>query len=79
MTRLLCGLIWLYRMLVSPLLGANCRFEPSCAVYAGEAIRRFGPWHGSRLAVGRVLRCHPWGAGGHDPVPETCSVPPAGR
>jgi putative membrane protein insertion efficiency factor len=77
MTRLLCALIWLYRMLVSPLLGPNCRFEPSCAVYAGEAIRRFGPWRGTRLAVARVLRCHPWGAGGFDPVPESRRAPPA--
>jgi putative membrane protein insertion efficiency factor len=66
----LCALIWCYRMLVSPLLGPNCRYEPSCALYAGEAIRRHGAWHGGRLALSRVLRCHPWHDGGWDPVPD---------
>jgi hypothetical protein len=77
MTRLLCGLIWLYRMLVSPLIGPSCRFEPSCSAYAADAIRRFGPWRGTRLGLGRVLRCHPWSAGGWDPVPERAPKAPA--
>ncbi len=70
MARLLCALIWLYRMLASPLLGPNCRFEPSCAVYAAEAIRRFGAARGAVLAMKRIARCHPWGGSGWDPVPD---------
>lgn len=58
-----------YRLLVSPLLGANCRFYPSCSQYASEAIERHGALHGSWLAVKRVGRCHPWHPGGFDPVP----------
>ena len=74
MARVLCALIWLYRMLVSPLLGANCRFEPSCAVYAGEAIRRVGAARGTLIALKRVLRCHPWGGSGWDPAPDQVPV-----
>ena len=70
MAGLLRGLIFLYRMLISPLLGPNCRFEPSCSAYAMEAIQRFGAWHGTLLALRRIGRCHPWGGSGHDPVPE---------
>jgi putative membrane protein insertion efficiency factor len=69
MVRFLRALIWLYRMALSPMLGANCRFEPSCAVYADEALRRFGVWRGGMLALQRIGRCHPWHDGGHDPVP----------
>lgn len=58
-----------YRLLVSPLLGASCRFYPSCSQYASEAIERHGALHGSWLAVKRVGRCHPWHPGGFDPVP----------
>jgi len=70
MARLLWALIWCYRMVVSPLLGPNCRFEPSCSVYAQEAIRRHGAAAGSYLALRRILRCHPWGGSGWDPVPD---------
>jgi putative membrane protein insertion efficiency factor len=59
-----------YQLLVSPWLGTNCRFSPSCSAYAMEAIRRHGVIHGSLLAVRRLLRCHPWGKSGHDPVPD---------
>ncbi|MDR2462686.1 MAG: membrane protein insertion efficiency factor YidD [Verrucomicrobiales bacterium] len=57
-----------------PLAGGTagcCRYSPSCSEYAVEALRRHGAWHGARLAAGRILRCHPWGAFGHDPVPLT--------
>jgi uncharacterized protein len=67
---LLRGMIRGYQLLISPLLGSNCRFEPSCSHYAAEAIERHGPWRGGGLAIWRVLRCNPWGAGGYDPVPE---------
>jgi len=59
-----------YRYLASPLLGNNCRFVPSCSQYASDAIEGHGIIHGSWLAVRRLCRCHPWHAGGYDPVPE---------
>jgi putative membrane protein insertion efficiency factor len=62
--------IRLYRMVLSPLLGARCRFVPSCSVYAEQAIGRFGLVHGGWLAVKRILKCHPLHEGGEDPVPE---------
>jgi hypothetical protein len=65
----LLALIAFYRRVVSPLLPAACRFEPTCSRYAAEAIRRHGAWRGLRLAVARLLRCRPGGGGGLDPVP----------
>lgn len=61
--------IRLYRWLISPLLGTNCRYHPSCSAYALEAIEKHGAMRGSLLSVRRVCRCHPWGGFGHDPVP----------
>jgi putative membrane protein insertion efficiency factor len=58
-----------YQLLLAPVLPPSCRYYPSCSQYAAEAIDRHGPWRGSRLAVCRLLRCHPWGSGGYDPVP----------
>jgi putative membrane protein insertion efficiency factor len=75
MVGLIRALIWSYRMLISPLLGPNCRFEPSCSVYADEAVERFGAWRGSILAVRRLARCHPWGGSGWDPVPDRLPDP----
>lgn len=69
MKRLLQIPIHLYRWFLSPYLGSNCRFQPSCSVYALEAIEHHGAWRGSALAVKRICRCHPWGAAGYDPVP----------
>lgn len=68
--RLLLGVLHGYRLLLSPWLGSQCRFEPTCSRYAIEAIERRGATHGSYLAARRVLRCHPWCQGGFDPVPE---------
>jgi putative membrane protein insertion efficiency factor len=65
----LLALVWLYRMLISPWLGANCRYEPTCSQYALEALREHGAFHGSWLAAKRIGRCHPWGGHGYDPVP----------
>ena len=59
-----------YRLLLSPWLGSSCRFEPTCSLYAIEAIGRHGAAAGALLAARRLLRCHPACAGGHDPVPE---------
>jgi len=58
-----------YRLVLAPILGGHCRFEPSCSVFAEEAIRRHGAGPGGWLAVKRVGRCHPGRAGGFDPVP----------
>lgn len=59
-----------YQYLISPLLGSNCRFYPSCSHYALEAIETHGPLKGSWLGLKRILRCHPFSEGGIDPVPE---------
>jgi len=69
MRKLLTIPIRLYRYCISPLLGPNCRFYPSCSRYAEEAIEQHGAARGAYLAVRRLLRCHPWHAGGYDPVP----------
>jgi hypothetical protein len=58
-----------YRFLLSPYFGQHCRFTPTCSEYALEAVQRHGAWHGSWLALKRLVRCHPWAAAGHDPVP----------
>lgn len=58
-----------YQLCVSPFLGVNCRFDPSCSAYATEAITTHGAFKGSMLAARRILRCHPFAASGHDPVP----------
>jgi putative membrane protein insertion efficiency factor len=62
-------LIKAYQFLLSPLLGNNCRFTPSCSHYGLEAIQKYGPFKGGWLTLKRIGRCHPWGAHGHDPVP----------
>ena len=64
-----------YQLLVSPLTGAHCRHIPTCSQYAAEAVGRFGVLRGGWLAVRRVLRCHPWGTSGYDPVPERKDPP----
>jgi hypothetical protein len=67
--RILLLAIEAYRLTLSPLLRGACRFEPSCSRYAGEAILRHGARRGGRLALGRLLRCRPFGPRGFDPVP----------
>ena len=62
-------LIRLYQVTISPLLPPSCRYTPSCSSYAIEALREWGPLHGGWLAFRRILRCHPWGGHGPDPVP----------
>jgi uncharacterized protein len=64
------GLVRGYQLTLSPWLGPRCRFEPSCSNYMLGAIDRYGPMRGGWLGLRRILRCHPWGATGYDPVPE---------
>ncbi|MBB71741.1 MAG: membrane protein insertion efficiency factor YidD [Legionellales bacterium] len=66
--KLFLGLIQGYRLFLSPLLGSNCRYYPSCSQYTHQAIETFGPLRGTWLGICRILRCHPWHEGGYDPV-----------
>ena len=77
----LIAVIWLYRMLISPLLGANCRHLPTCSEYARDALLRHGPLRGGWFALKRISRCHPWATPMFDPVPDTIddSEPECGR
>ena len=61
--------VYAYRLMISPLLGVNCRFQPSCSEYAIDAIRLHGPLKGGYLSARRMMRCHPGGGSGYDPVP----------
>lgn len=61
--------IYIYRTCISPLTPPSCRFTPTCSAYAAEAIRVHGPFRGLWLALRRLMRCHPWGGSGYDPVP----------
>ncbi len=67
--RFLVAIVQGYRLLLSPWLGSQCRFEPTCSAYALQALQQHGAAGGSYLAARRILRCHPWCAGGLDPVP----------
>ncbi len=69
MKYVLIGLLKAYRAVISPLYGDVCRYYPSCSAYALEAVTTYGAVRGSVLTVRRLLRCHPWAAGGLDPVP----------
>jgi putative membrane protein insertion efficiency factor len=62
-------LIKLYQYLLSPMLGASCRYTPTCSQYGIEAIKKHGAFKGGWLTLKRIGRCHPWGGHGHDPVP----------
>jgi putative membrane protein insertion efficiency factor len=59
-----------YRLVFSPWVGHNCRFQPTCSQYALDALARHGALRGSALTVRRLLKCHPWGSSGYDPVPD---------
>lgn len=62
-------LIRFYQLCISPLKPPSCRFTPTCSQYALQAVRKYGPFKGGWLALKRILRCHPWGGSGYDPVP----------
>ncbi|EMR01208.1 membrane protein insertion efficiency factor YidD [Cesiribacter andamanensis] len=66
---LLIGLVRLYQLFISPLLGSNCRHSPTCSAYMIGAIREWGPFRGTWMGLKRIGRCHPWGTSGYDPVP----------
>jgi len=67
-SKVLMALVQVYRKAISPLFGARCRFYPSCSEYALQALAKYGAWHGSWLALKRLLRCGPWSKGGIDPL-----------
>ncbi len=71
MRRLLMALVRGYQLLLSPWVGGQCRFTPTCSNYTLEALRRHGAARGSYLGAMRIVRCHPWCAGGDDPVPRS--------
>jgi putative membrane protein insertion efficiency factor len=68
--RAIRAVIFIYRHGISPLLGSNCRYEPSCSAYMDGAIRRHGAWRGLWIGGARLCRCHPWGPAGYDPIPD---------
>ena len=74
MQALLLGFIRVYQLTLSPWLGRQCRYDPTCSHYATEAIERFGAGRGLWLALKRLGRCHPWGRSGYDPVPAVENV-----
>jgi len=61
--------IYFYRNCISPMKPPTCRFTPTCSEYALEAIKKYGPFKGFYLSFKRIMRCHPWGGQGYDPVP----------
>jgi len=71
------ALIKIYQWIISPWIGPKCRFTPTCSHYALEALKKYGLFKGTWLAVKRISRCHPWGGHGYDPVPD--ELPEAGR
>ena len=72
------GALRAYKLTLSPLIGRQCRFLPSCSEYAAEALILHGPWRGSWLATRRLCRCNPWGGAGYDPVPQPRDKAPNG-
>jgi uncharacterized protein len=71
----LLGLIQLYKWTLSPVIGRQCRYLPTCSSYAADAIRAHGAWAGGWMTAARLCRCHPWGGAGYDPAPEHRGAP----
>ena len=68
-TTLLLLPVYFYKSCISPMTPASCRYTPTCSEYAVQALKKYGPVKGLYLTVKRILRCHPWGGSGYDPVP----------
>lgn len=66
--KIMLGLVWVYRNMISPFTPAACRYTPTCSQYAVDALNKYGPFKGGWMAMKRIGRCHPWGGGGYDPV-----------
>ena len=66
--------VYVYKWVISPVLPGTCRYHPTCSMYALEALERHGSIRGGFLALKRILKCHPWGDSGYDPVPECCEI-----
>ena len=75
--RALLGAIQVYKWMLSPLIGRDCRYLPTCSSYTADAIRAHGAWAGSWMGAARLCRCHPWGGSGYDPVPPRSPGGPA--
>ena len=69
MSKIFVIIIRIYQLSISPILGQNCRYTPTCSQYSIEAIDKHGPIRGSWFSLKRIFSCHPWGGQGHDPVP----------
>ena len=69
MSNILIGLIKFYQYSISPLIGANCRYAPTCSHYSIDAVKKHGPLKGGWLSLKRFISCNPWGGSGYDPVP----------
>ena len=63
------SIICIYQNLISPLIPARCRYTPTCSQYSKESIKKHGPFKGFVLTFKRIIKCHPWGGSGHDPIP----------
>ena len=74
LTKIFIKLIQIYKILISPFLGYNCRYLPTCSDYSIEALKKFGLIKGITLILKRILKCHPWGGGGFDPIKKQMKV-----
>jgi len=63
------SIIYIYQNLISPLIPARCRYTPTCSQYSKESIKKHGPFKGIVLTFKRIIKCHPWGGSGYDPIP----------
>jgi len=68
-SKIFLTLIRFYQLSISPIIGQNCRYTPTCSQYSIDAIKKHGPFHGGWIGLKRIFSCHPWGGHGHDPVP----------